>query len=174
MDQIKKFVEEGGTIITIGSAAQTAVSFFKLPLSNHLIKADGCPVGPTEYYVPGSVLRVTLDPKNPLAHGYGAEADVFFDNSPVWKMDRGAGAPGVELHTVAWFNGPEPLRSGWAWGEKYLDKGIQIAEAKVGQGRVLVFGNDLLFRTQPHGSYKFFFNGMYLSVAPEMKVGAGR
>ena len=135
-----------------------ASQLFKLPLSNHLVKADGAAIAGTDYYVPGSVLRVAVDPKNPLAHGYGDEADIFFDNSPVWKIDRAAGAPGVELRTVAWFNSPEPLRSGWAWGQKFLDKGIQMVEANVGQGRVFVFGNDLLFRSQPHGSYKFFFN----------------
>ena len=43
----------------------------------------------------------------------------------------------------------------------------------LGQGRVFVFGNDLLFRAQPHGNFKFFFNAMYLSVAPTMKAGAG-
>ena len=50
-----------------------------------------------------------------------------------------------------------------------LDKGIQIVESVVGKGRVIVFGNEVLFRTQPHGNYKFFFNGLYLSVAPDMK-----
>jgi hypothetical protein len=174
MEQIRTFVEEGGTVIAIGGAAEAAVQMFKLPLSNHLVKADGSDLTGTEYYVPGSVLRVAVDPKNPLAHGYGTEADIFFSNSPVWKLDRAAGAAGVEVHSVAWFSGPEPLRSGWAWGQKFLDKGVQIAEATVGKGRVFVFGNDLLFRTQPHGSYKFFFNGMYLSVAPTLKAGAGQ
>ena len=69
---------------------------------------------------------------------------------------------------------PTPLRSGWAWGQKYLDKGIQMAEANVGKGRVFLFGNELLFRSQPHGNFKFFFNALYLSVAPEMKAGAGQ
>ena len=137
------------------------------------MRADGTAIPGTDYYVPGSVLRVAVDPKNPLAHGYGAQADILFDNSPVWKVDRAAGAPGVELHSVAWFDSPAPLKSGWAWGQKYLDKGIQMVEASVGQGRVFAFGNDLLFRSQPHGNYRFFFNAMYLSVAPAMKVGAG-
>jgi hypothetical protein len=89
-------------------------------------------------------------------------------------MDSAAGSPGQAVRSVAWFDGAETLRSGWAWGQKYLDKGIQIAEANVGQGRVFIFGNDLLFRTQPHGNYKFFFNALYLSVAPDMKAGAGQ
>jgi hypothetical protein len=108
-----------------------------------------------------------VDPKNPLAHGYGDHADIFFSNNPVWKL--APGATGADMRPVAWFASPEPLRSGWAWGQKYLDKGIEMAEARVGKGRVFVFGNELLFRSQPHGDFKFFFNALYLSVAPDMK-----
>ena len=164
MEKIKQFVDEGGTVVAIGAAAAPAVQMFKLPL-----KQDTMAMASNEYYVPGSVLRVAVDPKNPLAHGYGDQADIFFDNSPVFRPDAAAGGAGVTMRTVAWFNSAEPLRSGWAFGQKVLDKGIQIVEANVNKGRVFVFGNELIFRTQPHGNYKFFFNGMYLSVAPEMK-----
>ncbi len=122
--------------------------------------------------MPGSVLRVAVDPKNPLAHGYGSEADIFFDNSPVWKIDPSAGQRGGRAPSRG-SPARTPLRSGWAWGQKYLDKGIQMVEANVGKGRVFVFGNDLLFRTQPHGNYKFFFNGLYLSVARRDEGGDG-
>jgi hypothetical protein len=54
-------------------------------------------------------------------------------------------------------------------GQQHRNNGIQMAEARVAKGRVMVFGNELLFRTQPHGNFKFFFNSLYLSVAPDMK-----
>jgi len=161
---LKQFVQDGGTIVAIGSSAEGAVQMFSLPLAPQIT------VGRTEYYVPGSVLRVSVDPKNPVAHGYGDQADIFFDDSPVWKVS----GTGSDLHTVAWFANDAPLRSGWAWGQKYLDKGIEMAEATVGKGRVFLFGNQLLFRSQPHGNYKFFFNALYLSVAPDMKAGLGQ
>ncbi len=157
---LKQFVQDGGTIVAIGSAASQAIGVFGLPLEDHVT------VGRTEYYVPGSILRIQLDPKNPIAHGYGDQTDIFFDNSPVWHL-KGSGD--ANLHVVGWFNSPEPLRSGWAWGQKFLDKGVQIAEASVGKGRVVLFGNELLFRAQPHGNFKLFFNSLYLSVAPELK-----
>jgi hypothetical protein len=166
LEKVKQFVADGGTVLAIGGASEGAISLFNLPLAPHVT------AGRTEYYVPGSVMRVAVDPRNPLAHGYGTEADVFFDNSPVWKISAQAGSP--EVRSVAWFNSPTPLKSGWAWGQKLLDKGIQIVEGNVGKGRVLVFGNDLIFRTQPHGNYKFFFNGLYLSVADGMKAGMGQ
>jgi hypothetical protein len=163
VEKVKEFVQAGGSVINVGGAASSAVAAFQLPLTNHITASN------TEYYVPGSVLRIAVDPKNPLAHGYGNETDIFFSNNTVWKVgDTNTVRP------VAWFNTPEPLRSGWAWGAKFLDKGVEIVETNIGKGRVFLFGNDLLFRTQPHGSYKFFFNALYLSVAPEMKAGAGQ
>jgi hypothetical protein len=166
-EKIREFIEQGGTIIAVGGSANGAIQQFKIPLTNHLVKPDGSPIAGVDYYVPGSVLTVAVDPKAPVAHGYGDKVDVFFDNSPVWRLAPNAG--GANVHVVAWFNSPEPLHSGWAWGQKYLDKGIEIAETNVGQGRLFLFGNDLLFRSQPHGSYKFLFNALYLSVAPDMK-----
>jgi hypothetical protein len=164
---LKQFVQDGGTIIAIGSAANGAIQQFQLPLTNHLVKADGTVIPRNDYFVPGSILRVAVDPNNPLAHGYGDQLDIFFSNNPVWNL--GQSTPGSVIHSVAWFPNDAPLRSGWAWGQKYLDKGIEMAEATVGKGRVILFGNDLLFRSEPHGSFRFFFNGLYLSVAEGLK-----
>ncbi len=163
---IEQFVQDGGTIICIGQAAGQAISQFKLPL------ASQTDLPRTDFYVPGSVLQVSVDQKNPLAHGMPDKVDIFFDQgegNAAWKVSGDTAA--TNLHSVAWFADAHPLRSGWAWGEAALDKGVEIAEATVGKGRVVVFGNALLFRSQPHGNYKFFFNALYLSVAPDMKAG---
>ena len=164
---LQQFVEDGGTIIAIGSAATSAVRQFRLPLTNHLVKADGSPLSSTEYYVPGTLLQVSVDTQNPVAHGVSAQVDVFFDNDPVWTPSTGLA--GTNLHVVATFPNDHPLRSGWAWGQKYLDKGVEMAETTIGKGRVFLFGNELLFRSQPHGNFKFFFNALYLSVATEFR-----
>ncbi|HYN10703.1 MAG TPA: hypothetical protein VES67_25190, partial [Vicinamibacterales bacterium] len=170
LDKLRQFVEAGGTVIGIASSADSLIQAFKLPLASHLVE-NGAPLGRDKYFVPGSVLRVAVDPMNPLAHGYGKEVDLFFDNNPVWRPNPSGGTG--DVRAVAWFASPTPLRSGWAWGQKYLDKGIQMAETTVGKGRVLLFGNELLFRSQPHGTFRFFFNGLYLSVADGMKAGMG-
>ena len=51
---------------------------------------------------------------------------------------------------VAWFAGKESLRSGWAWGQHYLEDGVAAAEAKVGKGKVFLLGPEITFRAQPH------------------------
>lgn len=64
------------------------------------------------------------------------------------------------LKRVAWFDGKTPLRSGWAWGQENLDGGVAIAEAPYGEGRVVLVGPQILFRGQPHGTFKFLFNAI--------------
>jgi hypothetical protein len=162
--QVKAFVEAGGTLVAISGSAMGAVQLFGLPVTNHLVE-NGAALGREKYYVPGSVLRVAVDDAHPLAHGLGKEVDVFFDNSPVFALAPDAAARNVR--PVAWFAGRTPLRSGWAWGQQYLDKGVAIVDAAVGQGRVVLFGPEVLFRAQPHGTFKLFFNALHLTAAPK-------
>jgi hypothetical protein len=37
----------------------------------------------------------------------------------------------------------------------------------VGRGHVYLFGPEIAFRSQPHGTFKFLFNALYLSVAEQ-------
>ena len=94
--------------------------------------------------------------------GVGDKLDVFFDNSPVFRLRPDAAMKGVK--PVAWFDSDKPLRSGWAWGQKYLQDGVAIAEARVGKGKLFLFGPEITFRAQPHGTFKFLFNGIYYSA----------
>ena len=87
-----------------------------------------------------------------------ADADVMFSGSPTFRLADGADEKG--LRRVAWFDGKAPLRSGWAWGQEHLDGGVAVAEAPVGQGRLVMCGPQVLFRGQPHGTFKLLFNGI--------------
>lgn len=155
--QIKKFLEAGGTVVTIGTSTNLA-QHVGLPITSHLVEkgADGKdkPIPRDKFYVPASVLRVKVDNTLPIAWGMGTEADVTFAASPTFKIT----GPGVT--PVARFEGKTPLRSGWALGQQYLDGGVAIAEAKVGKGRLVLCGPQVLFRAQPHGTFKFVFNAL--------------
>jgi hypothetical protein len=86
-------------------------------------------------------------------------ADVMFDDSPVFRLGSDAAARGVR--PVAWYEGKTPLRSGWAWGQERLDGGVAAAEATVGRGTLYLFGPEITFRAQPHGTFKLLFNTLY-------------
>jgi hypothetical protein len=139
-----------------------------LPVGNHLVEKspDGTtrPIPSEKYYVPGSVLRMAVDTSAPLAHGITNPVDIFFDNSPVFRLDPDATMKGVR--PVAWFDTATPLRSGWAYGQGYLEGGVQVIDATLGKGKLFLFAPEITFRAQPHGTFKFLFNGIYLSARP--------
>ena len=80
-------------------------------------------------------------------------------------LKLGPDAGQKKIGTVGWFSGPEVLDSGWAWGQQYLDGGTAIAEAQVGEGRVVLLGPEVAFRAQPHATFKLLFNGLYYGSA---------
>ncbi|HEY9226004.1 MAG TPA: peptidase, partial [Gemmatimonadaceae bacterium] len=161
LPKIREFIEKGGTVLAIGSSATNLSSFLKLPIESQLVE-NGAPLPRTKFYSPGSLISARIDTSHPLGQGMTEHADVFFDDSPVFKLGAGAEAAGVK--TIAWYDSKTPLRSGWAWGQQYLENGVVAVEAKVGAGRVLLFGPEILQRAQPHGTFKFLFNGIYTSI----------
>jgi hypothetical protein len=161
--ELKTFVDEGGTLLAIGSS--TAIGHhFGLPIRSalsELVNGVETPLPSGKFYVPGSILRARVDTSHPLAHGLEDAVDIFFDHSEAFRLLPDAAARGVRA--VAWIGDRTPLRSGWAWGQQYLDQTVQIVEASLGKGRVVLFGPEIVWRGQPHGTFKFLFNGIYFT-----------
>jgi hypothetical protein len=168
LPQLRQFVEDGGTLIAIGGSTSIGQAL-GLPVTSALVEAaaDGTTraLVREQFYVPGSILRMRVDNSTPLGYGFEPEVDVFFDNSPVFRVPEGVGA-----RRVGWFASASPLRSGWAWGQRYLEGGVGVVDAELGRGRVLLFGPEINFRAQPHGTFKFLFNGILYSRATAVRT----
>ncbi len=167
MPHLRQFIENGGTVIVIGSTTANMAAQLGLPVTNHLIENDQ-PLPGTKFYVPGSVLRVRVDPTHPLTAGLPEQLDVFFNNSATFKLGADAAARGVKR--IAWYENKTPLRSGWAWGQSYLENGVAMMEASVGKGKVFLFGPEITQRGQTHGTFKLLFNGIYYGSATPAKM----
>ena len=154
--QLRQFVENGGTIVAIGESAANLAAHFQLPIGNHLVE-NGRPLERTKFYLPGSVLRAKVDTTHWAAVGLTGYTDFFFDDSPLFRIESGAS----NVKPIAWFDSATPLRSGWAWGERYLENGVLAAEVRIGRGRVLLYAPEILKRAQPHGTFKLLFNAFY-------------
>ena len=154
--QVKAFLEAGGRVVAIGSSIALGAQL-GLPIENHLM-ANGRPLPGEQYYIPGSLLEVAVDTTATVATGMAPRPAVMFDNSPVMKLGPDAAAKGVRA--LATFDTPTPLRSGWAWGQERLQGGVAMAEARVGQGTLYLYGPEILFRAQPHGTFKLFLNAL--------------
>ena len=160
--QLKTFLEAGGRVVTIGSSIALA-QHLGLPIGDYLVERtpEGRvrPIPREKFYIPASLLEVAVNTGATSALGMEGNTIVMFDESPVMRLAPDAEERGVK--PVAWFASASPLKSGWAWGQTYLEGGIAMAEAKVGQGTLYLFGPEVTFRSQPHGTYKFLFNALY-------------
>ncbi|HET9985197.1 MAG TPA: M14 metallopeptidase family protein [Longimicrobiales bacterium] len=163
--QLKAFLEKGGTVITEGSSTALA-RHLGLPVGDALSEAvDGKErhLPSSKFYIPGSILQARLDLASPLAAGMTDPVNVFYDNSPAFKLGDDAAKQGVK--SIAWFDTDTPLVSGWAWGQEKLKGAVEVAEAKVGKGELYLFAPEVTFRGQPHGTFRFLFNGILYGPA---------
>jgi hypothetical protein len=167
--QLRRFLEEGGTIIAVGSSTALAAKLGVPVMSALVDPGTTTPLPPEKFYAPGSILQVKVDQSQPLAYGLPEVLDVFYNNSPLFRLQ-----PGSEVRPVAWFEVENPVRSGWAWGVPYLKQAVAVADASVGRGRLLLFGTPVAFRAHPHGTFKFLFNGLYVGSATHVSLPAGR
>jgi len=168
--QLKSFVEAGGTIVTMGSSSHLAFDF-GAPVTNALtvVTADGKSRQLTneEFYIPGSLLTVKLDPTLETAWGMPKEAEIYYDSNalvadisaPVFRLAPDALAQGVK--PIAWFTTAPQLKSGWAMGSSYLNDGIAGAEIPMGKGKLYVYSAEVTFRNQSQGTFKLLFNDLY-------------
>jgi len=159
---LNAFLQSGGTIITIGSSANLAYHL-NVPVRNALVemvagKEKSLPG--EKFYIPGSVMQITLDNEYKANWGMNKNADVYFSASPVFKLLPDAIAR-KEVVPLAWYASDKTLRSGWAFGQSYLQDGIAAFEAKVGAGKLFVYGPEITFRGQTHSNYKMLFNQLY-------------
>jgi hypothetical protein len=160
--ELKKFMETGGSVVTIGRSTNLAYHL-KLAVTDALVEVkNGKQVQlPSEkFYIPGSVLRVKVDTSLSSAWGMESKTDVIFDSSPVFRITPDAVSQ-MKIKPIAWFESSQPLRSGWAWGQEYLQDGVAAFEASVDKGKLYAFGPEITFRAQTYSTFKLIFNQLY-------------
>ncbi|WP_240768740.1 M14 metallopeptidase family protein [Olivibacter sp. XZL3] len=158
--QLKSFMQEGGRIITVGSAASLAYHL-ELPVENALSsnnnKGESVPLPGDKFYIPSSILTVRVDTTLAPNFGMASQADIVFNNSETFKAKGKADL----IKPLLWFDTEKPLKSGWAWGQNYLKDGIAAFYTPIGKGTFYAYGPEITNRGQAHGTFKLLFNGLY-------------
>ena len=149
---LRRFVEEGGTLVCWDDSAEFAARELKLPLRNVL---EG--LKQSEFYGPGSILRARLDVSHPLARGLGPEADVYFIHGAAFEVTDPAGVTVVARYAE---DPKGVLRSGWLLGPQFLAGKAALVEAQLGKGRVVLFGFRPQHRAQTWGTFPLVFNAL--------------
>ena len=156
--QVRYFVETGGTLICLNRASHFAIEQFKLPVRNVVAASPR-----TDFYVPGSILRLELDTSNPLASGMPKETIAWAEDSPVFEVtnDSEASVPAANVHVIASYPADkDPLLSGWLLGGDLIKGKAALVEVTIGKGRVILFGFRPQYRAQSLATYPLLFNAL--------------
>lgn len=159
---LRQFVAGGGTLIACDRSADYAIEALALPVENVL---EG--VAATDFSCPGSLLQVIVDPEHPLGFGLPRELAVLFLNSRVYR------GTSPEVKTIARYPQSSPLLSGWLNGADRIRGGGALLDATYGRGRVVLFGFRPWFRAQARGTYRAFFNALFLPGLAEIEAAEG-
>ena len=158
LEQLQRFVADGGTLIALGAASDLVIDRFAVPVRDlkRTLRRD-------QHFAPGSILRVQVDTTHPLGYGMAADTYGFYNNSPFFSIVDGPTAASATV--VARYPAKGVLASGWLRGEDAMAGRAAVVSVRVGGGHVVLFGLRPQHRAQTHATFPLLFNALYASAA---------
>ncbi|HRJ21770.1 MAG TPA: hypothetical protein PLF84_22200, partial [Bryobacteraceae bacterium] len=153
---LKAFAEAGGALLFFNGAGRYAAQHLHLPVKDAL---EGVPN--SEFYCPGSLLKVSAQGASPLLAGLPREFTIWMQASPVWEP-----ASPKAASTVLRYSAAPVLESGWLLGEQRIAGKPALLDVPIGKGRAVLFGLRPQYRAQSYLTLKLVFNAMLLA-SPE-------
>jgi hypothetical protein len=153
VENIKKFVKEGGTIICLDSSCDFAIEALELPVVNVLAKVSG-----EEFSCPGTILKVSFKPDRPITYGMPAEGYILFHNSPAFATSVPWGQN--DRTVLASYTEKDPRASGLLIGPDKIYRRAALVELTLGRGKIVLFGFAPQSRCQTLGTYKLLLNAL--------------
>jgi hypothetical protein len=159
LDALKKFVENGGTLIALASSSDYVIDNFNIPVRNALGR-----LRPEDFSVPGSLVRLNVRTDHPVTQGLPSEVAAFIDEGIAF--DTTAPATDVQRWVLASYpeESQDILLSGWINGADRLTRKAAAVATTYGKGKIVLLGFRAQNRGQTHGTFPFVFNSIYWSV----------
>lgn len=150
VENLKKYVENGGKLICFDDSCEMVIKRFGLPMKNVL---NG--VRRNTFYNPGSVVKLDVDTKDPIARGLRPETPAYFSSSAAFDVTNEN-----TIKTIARYAAKDALMSGWMLGENLVNGKTALAEATYGKGKIVLFAFRPQHRGQSWGTFPFIFNAL--------------
>jgi hypothetical protein len=154
---LRAFVHGGGTILTLGNAAQFAIEHLGVLASNVIGTED-----PEAFFCPGSLLRIEVDTEHPIGFGMPRDAAAMFVNNGGYEVAQRAGSG---IATVVRYPQGPLLLSGWIVGEGRLRGAGAVLDVPMGRGRIIMHTFRVQNRAQTLGTFKLLFNSILYGPA---------
>jgi hypothetical protein len=147
---LRAWVEAGGRVVALDQANDFLLYHFDIPVGNALAG-----LGRSEFYIPGSLVRIEVDTDHPVGFGMQRETGAFFEDSRAFEVSL----PGPEV--VARYGRADILLSGWeVGGDEHLAGRPAVVRAPYGAGDLVLIGFRAQFRGQPAATFKLLFNAL--------------
>jgi hypothetical protein len=153
VQELKSFVEQGGILVTLNSACGLAFNEFQVPAGNSMER-----INRSQFFCPGSILRVKVDNKSPVGYGMPEEAAIMFYRG--MAIQTQIPPEGWNRNIVARFPKDDILLSGWLYGEDMIARKAAVVDVQNKKGRIILIGFPCQHRAQSHGTYKFLLNAL--------------
>jgi hypothetical protein len=148
---LRDFVQAGGRIVAVEDAVDFVKDLFGLQVANAV---DGLPS--QDFYIPGSILRLQVDPASDVGRGVDPESIAWFSGS-----SQAFDVNDDRVKVLAHYGTGDPLLSGWELGGSYVAGKPAILEASVGKGSVVLFGFQPNYRGQSVATWPLLFNSLH-------------
>jgi hypothetical protein len=152
LEELRKFVNEGGTLITLGESSTVPAEFGLAP-DVEATRASKA------FYAPGPIVNAkVLKPANPIFYGY-TEPTV----SVRWATTAMLSLPIRQQNNVlmSFPGGDKAVLSGLMVGASEVKDRPAIVDLPVGQGQVLMFMTNPIYRWQNFGEYRMLYNALF-------------
>jgi len=152
LSELRKFVEAGGTLITLGNASAVPPSFGLVDDVN--VSSAG-----RNLYAPGPIVKAkVLQPASPIFYGYTKDTmPVRWATDALLSVDRGE----KQRVLMEFPGGKASVLSGLMKGAEQIRNQPAIINMPEGKGRVLMFATNPVWRWQNLGEYRMLYNAMF-------------
>jgi hypothetical protein len=161
LEQLKQFVAEGGTLVTMGNACDLAIEKLPIPVRN--LKKG---LTRDQHFAPGAILKLEVDTQHPIGYGVAADTYGFYINSPFFQLTEGFNSQRSSV--VARYPNTGVIASGWLKGEELMAGRAAVVSIDMNPGKVVLFGLRPQHRAQTHATFPLLFNALYLSALGDM------
>jgi len=167
MERLMTFLNKGGLIISWGQSTALFMDSleikgdkdgkeeFQLPVRDisQRLRNSGL-------YCPGSLFQLKLKTDHPLTLGMPGEVGVLFEGRPVFATS----IPDFDMdrRVIGKFPESNGLLSGYCEKEDLLANRASLVWLKKGNGQLVLFGFNPIFRASSQSSYRLLFNAILL------------
>jgi zinc carboxypeptidase len=152
---VKKFVENGGTLLAFNESTEWVIDNFNVPVRNAIGRG-------TDFSVPGSLVRVKVNTAHAVTADMPAETAIYID-SPIAFETTSPGNADMQRWVLLTY--PEDSRdillSGWISGAERLTRKAAAVAMTYGKGRIVLYGFRPQHRGQTHATFPMVFDALY-------------